>query len=139
MILNSGAAFAGVQLAETGFDVRSRRRNRPRAGPAKNKQLSCDSLSFNFVVPMAVEHNCETCVSLACFSLQREAWVVCASYRMSHSMGSCLFVIRPRPTLSWKPPCVSRTLGQCQVSAHSKGLLEELQAFSWQGLTSVRM
>lgn len=95
MILNSGAAFAGVQLAETGFDVRSRRRNRPRAGPAKNKQLSLDCRLFNFVVPMAVEHGRETCVSLACFSLQREAWVVCASYRMSHSMGSCLFVIRP--------------------------------------------
>ena len=95
MILNSGAAFAGVQLAETGFDVRSRRRNRPRAGPAKNKQLSRDCRLFNFVVPMAVEHIRETRVSLACFSLQREAWVVCASYRMSHSMGSCLFVIRP--------------------------------------------
>ncbi len=37
MNLTSGAAFTGVQLAETGFDVRSRRRNRPRAGPAKNR------------------------------------------------------------------------------------------------------
>jgi len=44
MNLMSGAAFTGVQLAETGFDVRSRRRNRPPAGPAKNKRRSSWSL-----------------------------------------------------------------------------------------------
>ena len=54
MNFTSGAAFTGVSLAETGFDVRSRRRNRPPAGPAKNKLPSRDRRLFNFVVPMTV-------------------------------------------------------------------------------------
>ena len=130
MNLTSGAAFTGVYLAETGFDVRSRRRNRPRAGPAKNKLLSRDRRLLNFVVPMTVKHGRDT-YRLACVlhtptrSLGQVRQLPDEPFH-----GLFYFVIRPRPTASWKPSCESRTRGQSQVSACLKVTLEELQAFS---------
>lgn len=88
MNLISGAAFTGVLLAETGFDVRSRRRNRPRAGPAKNKPLPTGYGLFNFVVPMTVLHDRDLRLQHVFHTPNAKPWVICASYRMSHSMGS---------------------------------------------------
>lgn len=88
MNLISGAAFTGVHLAETGFGVRSRRRNRPRAGPAKNKPLPSGNSLFNFVVPMTVLHGWDLRPQLVFHTPNAKPWVICASYRMSHSMGS---------------------------------------------------